>query len=393
MIRVSNQVAKLKRLAEQKEMEIEHLKYEKYNHLFEATVRMLKKERVMMYGGTAINELLPNNLKFYPERTLPDIDVFAVDAEKVAMRVVKEYTKLGFAIPSYSEALHNNTYRVFAEGLQVLDVTTISEKDFRKLAKGSIKTPLGLKAVNPLYLTMSLHNMLSHPYDAYRWPKVYQRLSLMYQAYAPKHCPSITRKDIERESTSIPPEVLVAFDDWAKEKECILFGLDVVKKYMNSKHALGWSGSTVRDVLIAGDLPTVANELVRVLAHCDIGVSDVYTGNIAIPDHIFITYRGQKIIGLYTPEKCTSFIEYDGYPLASIHTICAIYMSMLFSPYRHHNKNFLKCIVDELENICMRIAKKPSSKKLLSQFTLKCYGQFEGAVTMMRNKIQRNVKK
>jgi len=49
-----------------KQDSIQQHQYEKYISLFEIAIKFLKKQdRVLMYGGTAINSLMPKRYKFY----------------------------------------------------------------------------------------------------------------------------------------------------------------------------------------------------------------------------------------------------------------------------------------------------------------------------------------
>ena len=63
-----------------KEEEIKNKNYDKYKYIFDEAINILKNMKVLLYGGTAINEFLPLNLKIYDEHTLPDIDIFSINA-------------------------------------------------------------------------------------------------------------------------------------------------------------------------------------------------------------------------------------------------------------------------------------------------------------------------
>ena len=71
-ILLDQQLKKIKSMAEKKALELEELQYEKYNVYFKSAIKFLKKEKVLMYGGSAINDLMPAKYKFYSERSLPD---------------------------------------------------------------------------------------------------------------------------------------------------------------------------------------------------------------------------------------------------------------------------------------------------------------------------------
>lgn len=383
------QMSKLHKLAELKEKEKEEIQYGKYKHLFDIAIKIIKKHRVLLYGGTALNELMPPSMRFYGPFTLPDVDVFTVNAKQLASQVVDTFKRMGYNIPMFSEALHPNTYKVYVEGLQLLDISDVSEATFKKLSRGGIKTSIGLKTVNPDFLRMSLHLMLSHPFDAQRWTKVFERLTYFYKLYPYDKCPTLDA--IKPQRIRAPRELVDEFVAFVELNGFISFGGSEVAKYMSrddkddNPHALAY------DILVASDVEHVATSFVKIVDDPDLALTPVYEGDFIVPRHMFITYKGKRIFGLYESTSCTSYVTLNGIRVASFHAMCQLYMCLLFSPYRHHSKQRIKCIVTFLTKLQHALFTKPSSKKLLTQFVLDCNGPYEGQATLKRKQIQRRI--
>lgn len=376
---------RIKALAEQKQKDIEKLQYDKYHHLYDIAFEVLSKENVLLYGGVALNELMPESLKFYDKHVLADIDVFAMDAKKVAQCLVKEYKRLGYSFPMYREALHANTYKIFVEGLQVADVSHVSKSVFNKLSTGGIDTSFGIKTVSTRFLQLSLHTLLSQPYDAYRWSKVYQRLVNFY-----KIAPNPTCIHGDKSKTSVPEiplHIVDQFERWVADNHYITFGQDVLQEYMPKlKH----HGNTINDILVAQDIGDAARTFVSSVNDRDLSVSVVYKGDMIVPEHVFVTYKRKNIFGLYKVNTCTSYVKYKGMRVASFHTIFNVYLSMLFSKYKHHNTDYIQCVVSAFTKLQKSLLKKSDAKKLMNQFVVDCYGPHEGKFTLKRKQLQRD---
>lgn len=390
----TRQIHKIESIAEKKIDEIQRMEYDKYHHLFELTIKLIKKQSVLMYGGTAINDLMPKSLKFYGETELPDIDVFAINGKAVAQHMVKQFKRRGFGFASFREALHENTYKVYVEGIQVLDVTSVPESIYRRISRGKVKGSLGLYMANPEYLRSTLHDMMAHPWDAYRWPKVYKRLMYFYKTTPMKSC---GKRPAAIDKRNIPAEAEEAFMKWAREGGYVFFGgPEVDNEYFDMVFRED------RDIIITGDKPVkkYAEELIAKLPaqiRADFEIGKVYDGDDLFAfDHVFITYKNKKAFGIYKYKYCISYVEIDNIRIASFQGMCYIYMSMQFSARQHHKTQDMKCIASMLGRIQLKImdnSTKPSKKKVLNQFVLTCYGPYEGLVTLRRKQMERMFEK
>lgn len=382
---LSDKVKRIQSIAEKKIHDIEILEFQKYNKLFSQAVKFLKKEKVLMYGGSAINDLMPKKLKFYEPMSLPDIDIFALNAEQVAARIVKRFEDKGYQYCGFKEALHENTYKVFVEGMQILDITNITPQIYKKLSKGRVKGEHGLYVTNPEYLRMTLHTLMSLPFNAYRWPKVYKRLVYFYKTFPMKKCTTIEKVNMPK----IDDRVTTLFCEWARKHGYVFFGGPEVMEY------IPFDSGDRRDIFVADDdLVKVAQDFLLqvpddIRQELDMSISKlVPDDDMFVADHIFITSKGRRIFGIYKTDYCLSYVNIGGNRIASFHTLCNMYMAL----YLAYPSDRVKCVVNSLGTLQSALIKKPSRKKIFDQFVLECYGPFETQATLRRKHMERIMK-
>ena len=136
----------------------------------------VKRERVLCYGGTAINNLLPLSDRFYdPRYEVPDYDFYTETPQEHAMKLADEFHRMGFKGVEVKPGVHLMTYKVFVDFMGVADITYLHPPIFRKLWDENVHLN-GIHYVTPNFLRMSMYLELSRPRgDVERWKKVYTR--------------------------------------------------------------------------------------------------------------------------------------------------------------------------------------------------------------------------
>lgn len=382
-------------LAEKKEDEKQKEYYIKYKSLFDTCIEFLSNKKVLLYGGTAVNELMPPNMKVYKGDVLPDIDIFSTNALSIATQLSKLYKKHGHT-SSVQEAIHSGTYKVYANGMQILDCTQITRSDFKKLYKGHVIGDLKIPICNPEYIRMTLHEMLSQPNDVYRWKKVYARLVYFYKVYPPKACPSSIKKEMGHKKM-IPNDVIKSVQDQLHNSDYVLFGGNVISQLLNaSSDVFSWPLGAYLDILCIEEPNEVAKMLLEKINNPYLKVTRVYKddsqSDIGVPDHVYITYKKKRLLGIYKSSSCRSYITMNGFRFASLHTLCTLYLALTWSSFKHHSKQHHQCILQTLHRLQVSLLKEPSRQKLLQEFVMDCYGSVEGIATMRRNRALRGRK-
>ena len=98
----------------------------------------MRRTKVVCYGGTAINNILPAGDQFYDKDIeLPDYDFYSANAINDAKRLADIYANNGYEDVEARAGVHDGTYKVFVNFLPVADITQMEPKIFRYLHKQS----------------------------------------------------------------------------------------------------------------------------------------------------------------------------------------------------------------------------------------------------------------
>lgn len=374
---------KLETLVANKKKEMDLLYFDKYSPLFHDAYGFLANKKAIMYGGTALNELMPTPLKFYDPYTLPDIDVLSPYAEKLARKMVKFYRKKHHEAVSFTEALHPGTYKVYADGIQIADITQCNHHTYEILQRQCVRSKQWkIKIVPSIYLRMTLHKILSQPMDAHRWENVQERLKRYYKTF-PITCSL-------KEQIPYPPKT---------EEELKMIN----KIYETMPFETVFFGDNELELLLGKPFSLVApiqmltnqnfqeiKEMIKEILP-ELKISPIFPSDELILPHIILSYKNKPIGIIYQLSSCVSFHEYKNKRIASIHTMMDMFLSMSLSHYPHFKKQktILQCLSDELGHL----QQQSSRKKLLEQFTTECYGPSIGIATMRRERAKRLYKK
>ena len=140
----------------------------------------LRRKRLICYGGTAINNILPVQDQFYNKNVeIPDYDFFSSNALDDAKELADIYVKAGYEDVEAKAGVHNGTFKVFVNFIPVADITSLTSELFRAIQKEVIKVN-GIAYAPANYLRMAMYLELSRPDgDVSRREKVLKRLNLL----------------------------------------------------------------------------------------------------------------------------------------------------------------------------------------------------------------------
>lgn len=169
--------------------------YEETKDVMDIVGKFVKQKQLLLYGGFAINLLLPKKDKFYKEYTINDYDCFSNNAKDNAKELAELLQKKGFKFIKVRKAMHESTFKVFVDFIAVLDITQISDEGYQTfldLSKNERKTSIYKYykedyLLAPFSFMMSnLHYELARPLSSYyRWDKIYRRQSVFAKLIKP----------------------------------------------------------------------------------------------------------------------------------------------------------------------------------------------------------------
>lgn len=345
----------------------------------------LKTHKVMCYGGTAINNLLPVEDRFYdPERDIPDYDFFSETPQLHATKIADRLVKMGYSSVEVKPGVHLGTYKVFADYIGVADVSHLDKDIFERLWNDKI-TKAGIHYVPPNFLRMSVYLELSRPRgDVSRWKKVYNRLQLLNKHY-PVTCPA---KDIEMNEMYLKKDVKKKIETFLIKEKCILLGFNAT--VLNEKPDHDWM--LPLDILV---LPEKREETTKKLAtffqnqtNMDLRIEEFPEYAEILPAHTDISdpKTSTTLIRIYETTACHSYHKAEnGLMIASIPTVLQFFLSVLYAP-----KHFLEGIPEQRfvctaqELIEMANENLPRRYKLLTPIT--CFGKQKSLIDMRAEK-------
>jgi len=346
----------------------------------------LKKKKLVAYGGTAINSILPLEDQFYKKNTeIPDYDFFSPNAYQDAKDLADIYYKKGFQEVEAKNGVHEGTYKVFVNFIPVADITFIDKSIFEVLKKDSICKE-GILYAPPNFLRMSMYLELSRPAgDVSRWEKVLKRIILLNKNF-PLNAKDCWKVDFQRKmenKNNVDTIYNVIKNTFIKEK-VVFFGgyaISLYSKYMPNKLKHKFKKYPDFDVLSIDPLKT-AESVKLSLNH--IGIKNVSIlkrekiGEI-ISLHYEVKVEKDTVAFIYEPLACHSYnvikINNQSIKIATIDTMLSFYLAFLYSNKDYYDIDRILCMSQFLFKVQQHNRLK--QKGLLKRFSVECYGHQE----------------
>jgi hypothetical protein len=310
-----------------------------------ATVEaFLKHHPVMCYGGTAINNLLPKEDRFYnPETDIPDYDFFSKTPQEHAMMLANQLYETGIKNIEVKPGIHLGTFKVFADYEGVADITQLDEEIFDKLWAAKLVKD-GIHYVTPDFLRMSMYLELSRPRgDVSRWIKVYNRLQLLN-----KHHPIVCTKEKAEKHPPVPKALKTKIMAMLKREDVVLLGVNAAETHLG----LDW---TLPVTLLA-----TKETIERLTEGMDVVVNE---GSEILPPLYFVRLPDQPegttaYLRFYETTACHSYHNAGGIRVASIPTILQFFFAYLFSAAKQSNMESILCVAQRLVDLAHHAKKR-----------------------------------
>ena len=287
----------------------------------------LTTNKVMCYGGTAINNLLPKDERFYdPEHDVPDYDFFSLTPQLHAMELADKIASAGYKLVEVKPGMHLGTFKVYADYTGVADITYLEHEIFERLWEDSIEKE-GIRYVPANFLRMSVYLELSRPRgDVSRWKKVYSRI-LLLNKHHPILCPAKYEDTTERlVSDSIRKKIENAILD----ENAILLGFNA--STLQQKGSGKWK--LPLDLLVTPDkredTARVFHKLLSDEGKTGLRKSDGF-GEILPNFTDVIDSQGKVLVRIYETNACHSYhTTAAGLRIASIPTLLQFFLATIY---------------------------------------------------------------
>lgn len=324
----------------------------------------LQKHKVLCYGGTAINNLLPPKDRFYiPGQDVPDYDFFSKTPQEHAMMVANGLRDLGVKTIEVKPGMHLGTFKVFADYEGVADITMLEPEIFDRLWETSIVKE-DIHYVPPSFLRMSMYLELSRPRgDVSRWEKVYARLQLLNKHY-PIECPVDTQTHPEASAKDIQRAMKLL-----QNEDVILLSATASETHLRKKWTLPIGLLATKETIekLTKGKKVEKNE-----------------GNELLPPlYYLIDEDGVSRIRIYETTACHSYHQTkDGTKVASIPTILQFFFAYVYSRATDENIASILCIAQRL----VELANNKPKRRFAILTPIDCIGKQETLTDMRKHK-------
>lgn len=331
------------------------------NAIIGVVEEFLQKQKLICYGGTALNNLLPEKEQFYSKEEIPDYDFFSPEPIKHAKQLADEFHKKGFIDVEAKAGMHSGTYKVFVNFLAIADITFMPRELFTKIQNECVEKNKILYAP-PNYLLMMIYNELALPNgNISRWEKVYKRFSLFIKYYPiqVKNCPKKL------------PDNQFAYKKIKEMRDdnAILVGANAREFYNRSE------GNT-DCVYISRNYEETTNRILEILWNYteDINVKSHDAFYEFLPHHYEILV-GKKTVAVIFEEfegMCLNYNRVNDQNVATTDTLLLLYLMFVYIDKPYLPSYFYLCKSDTLFRI--QQTNKTKNTGVFKRFDIPCIG-------------------
>jgi len=361
----------------------------------------MRKKKVVCYGGTAINNILPENDQFYDKDVeIPDYDFFSSKALEHSKELANIYAKHGYSEIEVRSGVHKETYKLFIDFIPIADITQFEPKTFKLLLKNSIRKE-GIYYAPPDYLRLQTYNELSRPDgDVSRWEKIYKRLILLNKHYPFKENPKCSQVNFMRDFTG-NPELNESLYSIVKDT-MINEGVVFIGGYASSLYGRHMPEEQKKQLQHVPDFDVLAEDPKAVAFIVkekleDAGFKNVKiltkppVGNEIIMVHYEIKVDDDTLCFIYKPYGCYSYntiqLNKKTVKVATIETMLLYLLAFLYADRPYYDHERIICMAQYLINV--QAKNRLEQKGLLKRFNTNCYGNEKTIIEIRSEKAEK----
>ena len=347
----------------------------------------LKKNKILCYGGTAINNLLPDDKQFYNKNLeIPDYDFFSPNALKLAHDLANIYYKNNYKDVEAKSGVHEGTYKVFVNFVPIADITQMDKNLFSNLYKQSIR----INKINycpPNFLRMAMYLELSRPNgDVSRWEKILKRIILLNEFY-PIEGNKCFKETINRPYTGENNDKKIIYNvikNTIIDEELIFFGAfasSLYKSYINDNSLYDNNYTPDFDILSNNAEESALLIKKNLIDNGIVNVKILKKKPIVdyLDEHYVLSVDNYNVAIIYNTKACYSYneiiINNKTLRIATIDTMLSFYLIFIYINRDYFYTNRILCMAQFLFNV--QYKNRLKQKGLLKRFVSSCYGKQE----------------
>ena len=368
----------LKKIIDKNQKREDRENFEKHSEMYSKVLDWISSKSLVMYGGYALNMLMPKVHKIYDSKTLPDADCFSNHARDDAKELAEALKKAGYNYIEVKAGIHKGTYKVFAEFMPVADITQVGLPMFRYLSSNAIVVNK-LSICPAQFLLWSLYKELCRPKGSgYRWEKIYPRYLAFHRHYKFKErLPQVCQNDMS--------PVVDTLEDLIKQKGWPIIGHRAVGIHLSK------DCRPIKE-MYAFDIVTTNIDETFVEIKAALG-TDAHVTLVRYPSHSikevapkigFIRFgkNETRLCKLYEVDACYSYQKKSGFMVGSVDTT-------LYFLYGHYiTSSYYKGEDDKLtrsiRKLIVSLEKHANSLEPNQRFRVDCVGHEKTIVNVKK---------
>tara|TARA_Y100000389_G_scaffold205142_1_gene264009 strand:+ start:2963 stop:4345 length:1383 start_codon:yes stop_codon:yes gene_type:complete len=379
MILLRNSIDKSKLKTGKKIVQSDEIQY-----MIEILEKFLRNKKLICYGGTAINNILPVEYQFYDKKIeIPDYDFFSKTALDDAKELANIYFKNGFQDVEAKAGVHEGTFKVFVNFIPIADITYLDPVIFNNLLKNSLKVN-GIHYSPPNFLRMAMYLELSRPEgDVSRWEKVLTRLTLLNKQF-PLENKVCSENDFFKNYQKLTADIDV--QDIVKnsliDQGVVFFGalaFSLYSKYLPQKKGKIMRNQVRFDVL-SNDPKScylIVKERLNTYGYKDVKIVKHNATDDVLGTHFEVIINGETMCMIFKAIACYSYnkikLNNRTVKVASIETILSFYLLFIYLDKEYFDEKRLLCMAEYIFKIQKK--DKLKNKGILKRFSINCYGK------------------
>ena len=338
--------------------------------------------------------MLPQKYKFYKDYTLNDFDCYSKNALDDVYELAEMIKSKGYKYIKVRKAKHKDTFKLYAENIQIVDITQIDKNIYDQLNVISKQQRPLLRYYNDKYnllpismIKRNLYFELSRPeQSAFRWEKLYNRYKIFSEVYVNKS------SKIKYECVPVKDEykgIVKNILKYIKTNDYPIIDSYALKFYLKIKNicCCRTNKSSKFLVILSNDYEKTKDELVQmindkidknffqVIVEHKVLYSDIMNPRYGIVIFDMRTNEAFKIITvIQNKNECFSIQKINGYTVGSLDTILYfLYSYYLLNEMSMKNPDLAAeylYYINEYENYIQKNVRNDIKKRLKSQ----CYG-------------------
>jgi hypothetical protein len=335
----------------------------------------IKQEKVICYGGTAINNILSKKNQFYdPSIDIPDYDFFSMSPQDHSRKLAKLLKKEGLTNIEVKPGVHLGTFKVFCEYIGVADISSLNHEIFNRLWKESIIKD-DVHYTPPDFLRMNIYLELSRPLGfVERWSKVYKRLKLLNSEY-PVVCPT---------SADSINETPIKMLNFLIQQKVVLLGFNG-SLFHEDRNKI----NLPLDILVEEkDVPSIKKELLNFFKKGHAKARSYEEYGELLPAHTDIVEGTTLLARVYETMACHSYHELkSGLRIASIPTLLNFFFAMLYADKefaQHTTRQRIICTAQRL----IEMANDSTKRRFALLTPISCIGKQKELIDMRKERAE-----